>query len=307
MKNEKVINNVHYVYKIVDLITGEFYIGSRSCKCKVEDDCYMGSYYTWKPDDNAQLVKEIIKSDFNTRDEAVMHEADLIKKCINDKLNKNYHIPIAGFHSHGRVSVKDEYGNTFSIDITDERYISGELKAVACDTVPVIDADGNRFRISKNDERYINGEVWVDYKPLSEEAKRKISKTLKGHSVSDETRKLQSKNNGRYWKGKKRPDISEKLKQQHKDGIRSTEHLQFKRSNETKRKMSEWQKGKLSPVAKAVLQFSKESDFIKRWDCIADAKRALGAIHISCCCRGKVKTAGGYIWKYETNTNGAKA
>lgn len=37
----------HYNYKILNTKTGEFYIGVRSCKCKIEDDPYMGSSSIW--------------------------------------------------------------------------------------------------------------------------------------------------------------------------------------------------------------------------------------------------------------------
>jgi hypothetical protein len=296
-KVEKKVN--HYVYKITDIITGEFYIGSRTCKCNPENDTYMGSYYVWKPDDSSNLKKEVIKSDFNNRNEAVMYEANLIKSNIDNELNRNYHIPNGGFHSYGRVSVKDEYGNTFSIDKNDERYINGELKPVTYNTVPVIDKDGNSFRISKEDPRYISGEVWFDFKPLSDDARRKISETLKGHTVSDETRKLQSKNNGRFFKGKKRPEVSDRLKREHAEGKRSCKHLHEVRTVEHNKKIGQAQFGKLSKSAIPVLQFTKAGEFIRRWDCMVDVYRELGIRKVSRCCAGHQKTAGGYVWKYE--------
>lgn len=39
------------------------------------------------------------------------------------------------------------------------------------------------------------------------------------------------------------------------------------------------------------------------WDCISDIERELNikVTHITACCNGRQKTAGGYIWKRETN------
>ena len=37
----------HYVYKIINIITNEYYIGVRSCKCNIEEDKYMGSSTIW--------------------------------------------------------------------------------------------------------------------------------------------------------------------------------------------------------------------------------------------------------------------
>jgi hypothetical protein len=93
----------HYVYRIDDPITGEFYIGSRSCKCKIEDDKYMGSYYTWKPENVDRLVKTILKFNFRKRETATKYEIKLIKENINNKLNRNYHIPSVGFHITGKT------------------------------------------------------------------------------------------------------------------------------------------------------------------------------------------------------------
>jgi hypothetical protein len=102
---KKVYN--HYVYKIVDPETGEYYIGCRSCNCNIEQDSYMGSYSTWKPTNCERLQKYILKSDFSNRDDAMMYEAELIKEHIDNTLNRNYHIPGVGFHTQG-AKLSDE-------------------------------------------------------------------------------------------------------------------------------------------------------------------------------------------------------
>lgn len=52
--------------------------------------------------------------------------------------------------------------------------------------------------------------------------------------------------------------------------------------------------------SKKVLQFSKYGEFIKEWSSASEAERQLGFHQggISMCCRGKCKTAYGYIWKF---------
>ena len=51
-----------------------------------------------------------------------------------------------------------------------------------------------------------------------------------------------------------------------------------------------------------ILQFSKDGTLVKEWQSAMEAQRQLG---ISCsgickCCKGKSKSAGGFIWKYKT-------
>lgn len=51
---------------------------------------------------------------------------------------------------------------------------------------------------------------------------------------------------------------------------------------------------------KPIIQFSKDNQFIRKWDSALDVQRELG-IHnsyICKCCKGKQKSAGNYIWKY---------
>ena len=49
---------------------------------------------------------------------------------------------------------------------------------------------------------------------------------------------------------------------------------------------------------KAVLQYDLQGNFIRRYDSVFEAISAENIKHISSCCSGKRKTAGGYIWKY---------
>ncbi len=117
----------HYVYRVEDTGTGEYYIGSRSSKFHPSIDSYLGSMKTWKPD-KLKLRKIIIKDDFVTREEAIKFESEEIKKNIENILNRNYNIPDSKFFTTGFVTVRDENGKCFNISIDDERYINGKLK-----------------------------------------------------------------------------------------------------------------------------------------------------------------------------------
>lgn len=52
--------------------------------------------------------------------------------------------------------------------------------------------------------------------------------------------------------------------------------------------------------SKSVFQFSKDGEFIKKWNCISDIQREIGinVANISKCCYGRAKTAGGYKWSF---------
>lgn len=74
---------------------------------------------------------------------------------------------------------------------------------------------------------------------------------------------------------------------------------------DTKKKMSERHadvSGTKNPKARAVLQFTKDGDFIRRWDYIGQAAQELGihASHIGSCCRGAkgYSHVGGFKWKF---------
>ena len=57
----------------------------------------------------------------------------------------------------------------------------------------------------------------------------------------------------------------------------------------------------LNGRSKPVLQYDTSKNFIKKWSCIKEASKKLKIkdSNISLVCKGKRKTARGYIWKYE--------
>lgn len=54
-------------------------------------------------------------------------------------------------------------------------------------------------------------------------------------------------------------------------------------------------------LSKPILQFTKDGEFIRRWDGATQVERELGIKHsnICYCLKGKQKTSGGYVWGYE--------
>ena len=69
-------------------------------------------------------------------------------------------------------------------------------------------------------------------------------------------------------------------------------------SEETKKKISNALKGKESKLKKSVVMLNSYGDILNMFKSISEAKKETGIKHISECCNGERKTAGGYIWKY---------
>lgn len=83
-----------------------------------------------------------------------------------------------------------------------------------------------------------------------------------------------------------------------KDGIETKEK---KRLAQLGMKSRLWGvSGGLHPKSHPVQRFTKNGEFIDEYGSISDASRILSitAQHISSCCVGRRKTAGGFIWKY---------
>lgn len=78
--------------------------------------------------------------------------------------------------------------------------------------------------------------------------------------------------------------------------------IEKNRRSQTGKKMSAESSRKKSEAMpkKAVIQYSKDGKIITRFSSISDASKATRADtgSISNCCKGRIKTAGGYIWRY---------
>lgn len=66
-----------------------------------------------------------------------------------------------------------------------------------------------------------------------------------------------------------------------------------------------WKNGYFDSQLRPCIQYSLSGKFIKEYRSIKEAERETGISHhtISRACRGKLKTSGGYIWKYKENNN----
>lgn len=140
----------HYLYKITNIETKQYYIGVRSHK-DPNIDKYMGSSSVWTKDwikDNKDiLIKDIIDDSFQTREEANIREVELLQKCKSDDfcINCLYE------------RIPSHLGTKQSEEWVAKRIHSGE-------------------------------EAPMYGKHHTEETKQKISDTLKGREISKETR-----------------------------------------------------------------------------------------------------------------------
>ena len=75
----------------------------------------------------------------------------------------------------------------------------------------------------------------------------------------------------------------------------------YKRSEETRNRMSQAQTGNHNRPQTPVLQFSKTGELIAEYPSAREAERTTGCSNSSICecCKGKRKSCAGYIWKYK--------
>lgn len=122
----------------------------------------------------------------------------------------------------------------------------------------------------------------------SAETRKKMSDIRKGRKFSEEHKAAI----GRAHKGRKKPS-----------GYDARHFLlSLSRRKIFKQKIREAFSG-AKIVAIPVYQFSKSGEFIRKWDCGQDAATALdiNSGNLYFCCKGGLKTSGGFIWRYTEN------
>lgn len=118
--------------------------------------------------------------------------------------------------------------------------------------------------------------------------------------------------------GKKQsPQTIEKIRQKNIGKVRSEDFKKRMKEISKKRTLSSKTRKKISLAlsgenaswygkfgsehncSKEVEQYSMNGNLINRYGSFREAQRLTKISHISCCCNGYRKTAGGYIWKYK--------
>lgn len=136
-------------------------------------------------------------------------------------------------------------------------------------------------------------------KPKSEETRRKMSEAKMGVKMSDEARKNMSEAK----KGKSHAPLSEETRRKISEA-----HKGMKASEETRRKISEANRNRsketLEKMARTkyipVAQYTKDGEYIATYESVKKATEVTGTGggSICKCAKGKMKSAGGFIWKY---------
>ena len=116
---------------------------------------------------------------------------------------------------------------------------------------------------------------------------------------------------------KRRPPMSEETKIKIQNALKQAYKANPRNppSQETRDKISKSKKGKSFHTTESrkktaeankvpLFQYDRQMNFIKEWDCGKEASMDLliNACNISSCARGRIKTAGNYIWIYKLNT-----
>lgn len=128
----------------------------------------------------------------------------------------------------------------------------------------------------------------------------------KNKKMSDETRnKMSESAKNRNFKLVLSTDIKKIISEKTKKRFEDDNEREKLRISNKKYENSKTEEQKLKDIliqnTKSVLQYDKDMNLISEYISIRDAERRtnINRSNISKCCNGKVKSSGGYIWKYK--------
>lgn len=136
-------------------------------------------------------------------------------------------------------------------------------------------SEESKAKMSEARKGRIFDQNWID--------KLRIAATNKKHTIETKIKMSESA------KGKKKTAEHISKLPQNQKGYKGK-----KRSEETKLKQS-----LNSGMARKVYQYSKDNQFIKEWRNVSEAEKALNINNVSGVALGKLKTCGGFKWRYD--------
>ena len=151
----------YLVYQITNKLNNMIYIGGHVTENI--NDKYMGSGTNIRKAIKQYGLENFDKSIlycFDNLEDMFAKEKELVNREFIAKDN-NYNICIggSGLIFTDCVTVKDKNGNTFSVNIKDPKYLSGELTSITTGKIAVKDKNGNNLQVDKDDPRYLAGEL----------------------------------------------------------------------------------------------------------------------------------------------------
>lgn len=257
--------------------------------------------YGWE-----NFIHEILETGL-TLDEAKQKEVSLIKELDSTNPNFGYNMTKGGdyvpmcFHTEECIKKSLATKRAKLADGIHQanygRKASPELRKKLSDAHRGLQVGPNHPMYGKHltDEQKQHLREINTGKKHTEEEKRKISESGKG------------KHGGELhpWYGKHLPEetrkkISESLKNSNHPlhGLKGEAHPCYGR----KQSPEAIEKSRLKR-SKPVLQYSLDGELLNRYDGLTSAARAVGSNtgSISLCCRGRLKTAKKFIWRYESD------
>lgn len=200
-----------------------------------------------------------------TKEEAEQKEIELIATYNSTNPSKGYNLDYGGnsIGKHTEESKRKMSESKLGMCTGENNPFYGKTHT---DKVKIIISKKAKVRLSKKENHPFYN------KHMSNETKRILSEINKGRHISEETKeKIRIANTG------------------DKNGMFGKTH-----SEEVRQMLSDIKK---IPVC----QYSLNGDFVKEWNSATDVESELGIYHnhITQCCKGRQKTAGGFIWKYK--------
>jgi hypothetical protein len=189
----------------------------------------------------------------------MIEERNLIIQHIEDNSNKNFQIPGINFHSVNLGVYIDKNGKVLRLNKDDILIIEKDLKP-----------------------------LWLN-KKHTDESKMKMSESAKTRKITNENEKIRRKKIKLSMKGKPMSESAKLKLSEQRIGNKNPYIIFLSKNNLTHH------------ASKKVGQYDKNENFIKFWVNASIASKELNLSYksINNCLNNKIKSSGGYIWKYE--------